>query len=163
MTKQFIAGSLQSWIFITNLDLVLLNPCWPNGLMDFVGFQRDAISDVEHCQFKLFHPFIHELKSAQWTRLKILWLHTALVSVIFSLQYYLICFVFFFIFYCSSLSWPPLLSVFTSWSWQIFSNRCILGTAVMTAVYLYPTSCPDRKSARCLCSSVWPSLLPLLL
>lgn len=89
-----------------------------------------------------------------------LWQDTSLVSVKFTL---ILLFVLFFILFCSSPSWPPLLLVFTSWSWQIFSNQCILGTVVMIAVSLCPTFRPDRKSANCLCFSVWLLLLPLLL
>lgn len=63
--------------------------------------------------------------------------------------------------FCSSLSWPPLLSVYTSWNLLIFSSQCILGTAVMTAACLCPTSCPGRKSAHCLFSSAWHLLLQL--
>lgn len=63
-------------------------------------------------------------------------------------------------FYSSCLSWPPRWSVFTSWSWRMFSSQCILGTAVTTAVCLCPTSCPDRKSVLCFCSSAWPLPLP---
>lgn len=62
---------------------------------------------------------------------------------------------------CSFPSWPPPSSACISLSWPIFSSQCILGTAAMTAVCLYPTSCPDRKSVPFLCSSAWRLLLPL--